>query len=458
MSYIFSGNASEIIQNWPLLSLLASIFYTFAHILPANLIRCYIFRHYLRYPFKKVFLGLLILISLEAAIQLEYAQIFSPRIGFVFHLVYFFYLSIVIKVPWAKQFCLIAPLGMVWFCLTSIAYALEYNFPLFPVPFFQTGLILLLETLLCLYFFWLYSEHFAAPLLANNSIPKLWSPLAGLTFVTLALSILASPFNEDRSFTAFCVRLIASCGGLIGTIIALYAAREAIRQRQLNSILAVTQEMHLAEQEHYQNLTEIEKNTQLFQNKLQVFVDNINNFLAQNNYLAINNYARGFLDQSNLSLGIPLCGNDLVNALINYWQGVLQNLAVETTWEINLGKQNPIDPLDMTAILGNLLRNATEALTKVTPPEKRYLKLVLLKLGDNLVITLDNSFDGQSQQDNEQNYLSSKLDFKSRGIGLDSIRSSVEKYDGTFNMEIQAKNFASSIVLPLPSKKIRANP
>ncbi|WP_019878679.1 ATP-binding protein [Succinispira mobilis] len=147
-----------------------------------------------------------------------------------------------------------------------------------------------------------------------------------------------------------------------------------------------------------------------------------------------------------------------MNALINYWQGVLQNLAVETTWEINLGKQNPIDPLDMTAILGNLLRNATEALTKVTAPEKRYLKLVLLTLGDNLVITLDNSFDGQSQQDNEQNYLSSKLDFKSRGIGLDSIRSSVEKYDGTFNMEIQAKNFASSIVLPLPSKKIRANP
>ncbi|WP_211209216.1 GHKL domain-containing protein [Succinispira mobilis] len=85
--------------------------------------------------------------------------------------------------------------------------------------------------------------------------------------------------------------------------------------------------------------------------------------------------------------------------------------------------------------------------------QDRLLNLTLQQLGRAFVIALDNSFDGQLKQDEEQNYLSSKLDFKSRGIGLDSIRSSVEKYDGTFNMEIQAKNFASSIVLPLPSKK-----
>ena len=86
--------------------------------------------------------------------------------------------------------------------------------------------------------------------------------------------------------------------------------------------------------------------------------------------------------------------------------------------------------------------------------QDRLLNLTLQQLGGAFVIALDNSFDGQLKQDEEQNYLSSKLG----GIGLDSIRSSVEKYDGTFNMEIQAKNFASSIVLPLPSKKIRANP
>ena len=90
--------------------------------------------------------------------------------------------------------------------------------------------------------------------------------------------------------------------------------------------------------------------------------------------------------------------------------------------------------------------------------QDRLLNLTLQQLGGAFVIALDNSFDGQLKQDEEHNYLSSKLDFKSRGVGLDSIRSSVEKYAGSFNMEIQAKNFASSIVLPLPSKKIRANP
>ena len=86
--------------------------------------------------------------------------------------------------------------------------------------------------------------------------------------------------------------------------------------------------------------------------------------------------------------------------------------------------------------------------------QDRLLNLTLQQLGGAFVIALDNSFDGQLKQDEEQNYLSSKLG----GIGLDSIRSSVEKYDGTFNMEIQAKNFASSIVLPLPSKKNQSHP
>ena len=49
--------------------------------------------------------------------------------------------------------------------------------------------------------------------------------------------------------------------------------------------------------------------------------------------------------------------------------------------------------------------------------QDRLLNLTLQQLGRAFVIALDNSFDGQLKQDEEQNYLSSKLDFKSRGVG-----------------------------------------
>lgn len=452
MSYIFLGDAAEIIRQWPVLSVWATIFYTFAHILPANLVRCYIFRRYLRYPFAKIFAGLLLLITIECLCQLWYGRIFSARVGFLFYWVYFFYLCAMTRVSFGKQVCLIMPLGLVWHFLIYVAYTVEYYLPVFPVPFFETGLVLLLELVFCLYFLWLYSERFAAPLLAEHSVPRLWPPLAFLSFAILALSILASPFNEDRTLPAFFVRLAASMGGLTGTLIALYAVREAIVRRQLNSILAITQEMREVEQEHYANLEEIENNTRIFQQKLQTFVRHADELLERGDYGAIDAYAGDFLEEGELLDGDPVCGNELVNALVSYWQEIFRRLGAKTCFEISLGSRNPIEPLHMTAILGNLLRNSAEALARIPEGQERQLRLALQQIGGALVIVLDNSFDGQLKQDEEQNYLSSKLDFADRGVGLDSIRSSVEQCGGTFRIQVQGQKFESSVVLPVQAE------
>lgn len=449
MPYTLFGDASEIIRQWPLLSVCATIFYTFAHILPANLIRCYVFRRYLRYPFWQVFGGLLLIIVIECLCQISYGHIFSTRVGFLFHLAYFLYLCAMTRVSFYKQFCLILPLGLMWYFLLYVAYTTEYYFPVFPVPFFEAGLVLLLATIICLYPFWFYSHHLAEPLLAENSVPSLWAPLAFLGFVSLTLSILASPFNEDRTLSSFFVRLAASLGGLAGTLIALYAAREAIIRRQLNSILAITQEMREVEQEHYANLAEIEQNTRTFQQKLENFVQHADELLARGDYAAVDAYAGSFLEKGELSDDAPICGNELVNALVNYWQGVFRRLGAKTCLDISLGSRNPIDPLHMTAILGNLLRNVAEALARVPEGEERRLKLVMQETGGALVIMLDNSFDGQLRQDEEQNYLSAKRNFSSRGVGLDSIRNSVEQCGGTFMTQAQGQCFESSVVLTI---------
>ena len=206
------GDSVEIIRQWPVLSIWATVFYTFIHILPANLVRCYIFRRYLRYSLPRILAGLLLLITAECLCQLWYGHIFSVRLGFLFYWIYFFYLCTMTRVSFSKQVCLIMPLGLVWHFLMYLAYTVEYYLPIFPVPFFETGLVLLLELLGCLYFLWLYSERFAAPLLEEHSVPKLWPPLAYLSLVILVLSILASPFNEDRSLAAFFIRLAASLG------------------------------------------------------------------------------------------------------------------------------------------------------------------------------------------------------------------------------------------------------
>ena len=103
----------------------------------------------------------------------------------------------------------------------------------------------------------------------------------------------------------------------------------------------------------------------------------------------------------------------------------------------------------MTAILGNLLRNAAEALARVPENEERQLKLNIVKMNGYLILTLDNSFNGEIVSDEDDNLLSAKRGFAKRGVGLDSIRYSLEHYHGEFSTTVQDRIFEASILLPV---------
>ena len=112
-----------------------------------------------------------------------------------------------------------------------------------------------------------------------------------------------------------------------------------------------------------------------------------------------------------------------------------------------MGAENPIDPLDLTAILGNLLCNAAEALERCAPDAPRILQLALIHQGDTLFLTVDNSYDGELRYDAEEQLLSSKRGYTERGIGMESIRASLAHYGGTMEIAAEGALFAVSIVL-----------
>ena len=449
MPHPFFGDASSIIALCPVSTTLVTIFYTFIHISPFSFIRCYTFRKYLRYSPRTVCFGALLIFSLECVSQLLYGHIFSSRIGFFFHIIYFIYFCTMIRTPFFKQYALSLPVGVLMFFTHSIAYTVEDFLPLFHIPFLESGIVIMLIAIFLVPFAQKYSEQYIAPLLADTSLDRLWMPISFMGTALLALSILANPFNETHSASAILARLAAMVGSLTCMSIAIYATNQVIRQKQLNAILAVTQEMHEIEKEHYTNMAEIEKNTQEIQHELYGCTLRIASLLKENNYDSIREYSQGFLDSKQLFHSNRVCGNELVNAIVSYWQNKLDSFQVEINIHIELGADNPIDPIHMTAILGNLLRNASEALARVPDTRERKLSLRLMPINHMLVIIVDNTFDGEIRQDSSQCFLSAKRDFTARGIGLDSIHYSVEQYEGTFTTTFSDHTFEASVLLPL---------
>ena len=102
---------------------------------------------------------------------------------------------------------------------------------------------------------------------------------------------------------------------------------------------------------------------------------------------------------------------------------------------------------DLSIVFGNLLENAIEACLKIDK-DKRFIKISSDVNYDMLVITMDNSYDG--------NFLSVDGRFCSTkregfGIGLSSVQSVARKYYGDAKFEDKDGYFQSSVYLRIGS-------
>ena len=242
------------------------------------------------------------------------------------------------------------------------------------------------------------------------------------------------------------MRLSGAVGGFCCIGLALYAMNARLRQRALREQAAREAEMAAVTRQNAARMEENDRTTRAFRTQFTEMIAAARAMLAQGDTAGIERLMgdAAALIQTRCA---PVCANETVNILVGYWQPIFERLGVQTAYRIEVGAENPIDPLDLTAILGNLLCNAAEALERLAPDAPRILRLALVHQGDTLFLTADNSYDGELRYDAEEHLLSSKRGYTERGIGMESIRASLEHYGGTMEIAAEGELFAVSIVL-----------
>ena len=107
-----------------------------------------------------------------------------------------------------------------------------------------------------------------------------------------------------------------------------------------------------------------------------------------------------------------------------------------------------IEAVDVVTILGNLLDNALDAVAKV---EDKRIKLNVKLNKGNLVIKVENTFDGKVKyakgKDGPERTIGTRKDGSDHGHGLNNIRKSVEKYDGHVDISHEDNVFSASVLL-----------
>lgn len=147
-----------------------------------------------------------------------------------------------------------------------------------------------------------------------------------------------------------------------------------------------------------------------------------------------------------MSLG-SFCNRAPVDALLQYYSVAAQRQEIRADLALTMPAGVPLGDVEWCTVLGNLLENALEACQRQSQGERR-MSLTSRATKGTLFLLVENTYDGQFGR-SEGRILSRKTGGLRYGIGLSSVRETVERRGGTLDLYPGEDVFQVGITLPL---------
>lgn len=137
-------------------------------------------------------------------------------------------------------------------------------------------------------------------------------------------------------------------------------------------------------------------------------------------------------------------GNIAVDSIINYklCKAVLNN--IDITVDIIIPNELPVEIMDLSTILTNLLDNALQALQKLKDNKKLNIKMTYKK--GVLLMRIQNTYNGIVKYENGE-LITTKENHDQYGYGMKNVETAAAKYDGICQVTHDENIFQSEVLL-----------
>lgn len=135
--------------------------------------------------------------------------------------------------------------------------------------------------------------------------------------------------------------------------------------------------------------------------------------------------------------------NRILNIILNDKYQIIKSANISFDWKIGDINLDFMREIDITTIFANLLDNSIEAAKKVE--DNPYIKFHINKFNDFIVINIINSMKDKPIMKNKK-IKSTKVNHE--GLGLENIRKTLEKYEGSLVVDFDDNEFKINIVIP----------
>lgn len=144
---------------------------------------------------------------------------------------------------------------------------------------------------------------------------------------------------------------------------------------------------------------------------------------------------------------ISRSGNIVIDSLINYKYSIAQKDGIHMNCHIMVSSQTPFDGTDLCIILGNLIDNALDAMQELPDVNQRQISISISESKEILCISIQNPYNGKIHQAKSGQLQTQKHDKENHGIGLSSVKQSVDKYNGELITEFENGIFIATVLL-----------
>lgn len=172
----------------------------------------------------------------------------------------------------------------------------------------------------------------------------------------------------------------------------------------------------------------------------------IESMLVKKQYSELETYVTKIYGKLNEEADVINTNHVIINAILNTKYHEMIEKGIVFVFKVNDLSDLGICDEDVVTILANLLNNAIEACEKYT--NKKIIKLKFTKKADKIIISVKNTYNDAIRYENGEIRTTKSSKPEEHGVGIKNVIKIIEKYNGSYVIKEQNKEFYFSIIIP----------
>ena len=237
-----------------------------------------------------------------------------------------------------------------------------------------------------------------------------------------------------------------------GSILIYRIIINTVKMHEKNTALLAENHVLSIQRLQYDSLNERLENMRRTRHDLRHHATLLKQIRDNKDFDALDDLINKYIEKNLLNQPLIFCENETVNVILVLYSETARNSNISLSIKANIPKDVFVDQKDLSVLFGNILENATDACKEVEKDRFIELNAAYSETANgtnSLTLIVKNNYATEPNESDSGIFHSTK--HAGDGIGISSVKSIAEKYNGAHTFTHSDGIFAVSVILYEPS-------